>query len=416
MTPPLNSAFQRDRVLAAVVIGGGQAGLSAAFHLRRRGMVAGADFVVLDSNAGPGGAWRHRWDSLTFGRAHAIHDLPGLPLGVPDPTEPAREVVARYFGEYERANELRVVRPVAVRNVQFADGVFVVETSRGVLRARTLINATGTWESPYVPYYPGIDQFRGPQLHTKNYRAAADFAGKRVLVVGGGTSALQFLQDLSASGVETVLTTRRTLQWTRQTFDDEWGLNVERSVARRVQAGLAPLSVSAVTGVGLTHDYVPDITAGLLISRGKLVRLTADGAVLDGPGPQGVAVPDQGLANDYVRDENIAPLPGHATADGFWEVPVDAVLWATGFRANVRHLAGLELREAGGGIQLGKDNSTAVKQPGLFMAGYGSSASTLGATRAGRRAALGVTRYLDAPEAKVDAERIPADTTRVSAR
>src|SRR5690625_5991757 len=137
-------------------------------------MVAGADFVVLDSNAGPGGAWRHRWDSLTFGRAHAIHDLPGLPLGIPDPAEPAREVVARYYGEYERANELRVVRPVAVENVHFADGVFVVETSRGVLRARTIINSYGTWVSAYVTSYPGFYYFRIPQFHTHYISSSAD--------------------------------------------------------------------------------------------------------------------------------------------------------------------------------------------------------------------------------------------------
>lgn len=382
-------------ILKTVVIGAGQAGLAAAHHLRRAGMVAGEDFVVLDSNDGPGGAWRHRWDSLTFGRAHAIHDLPGLALGVPDPTEPAREVVKRYYGEYEEQNELNVLRPVQVKNVFYTGGLFKIETNRGTFESRTLINATGTWESPYIPYYPGINEFTGQQLHTKNYRAASDFVGKRVLVVGGGTSALQFLQDLNKQGIETVLATRRTVQWTRQSFNDEWGLNVEREVAKRVQAGKQPLSVSAVTGIGLAHYYTPDIRSGLLLSRGNLVRLTERGAVLNGPGSDGSELPDQGKANPYVHKENVAKLPGHLTDDGFWETPIDVVLWATGFRANIGHLAGLKLREKGGGILLGKDNSTSVRQPGLFMAGYGSSASTLGATRAGRRAARGVRRHLE---------------------
>jgi len=391
-----NSAPAADQILLSAVIGAGQAGLAAAYHLRRRGLVAGEDFVVFDSNSGPGGAWRHRWESLTLGRAHGIHDLPGLPLGTPDPTEPARDVVARYYGQFEELNELRVIRPARVENVHFENGLFVITTSRGVFRSHTLINATGTWGSPYVPHYPGANEFMGEQLHTKNYRSATDFVDQRVLVVGGGTSALQFIQDLSAAGVETVLSTRRTLQWTRREFDAEWGLNVERAVAQRVQAGLAPLSVSAVTGLGLTDYYIPDIEAGLLISRGRLMRLTARGAVLNGPQPDGRGFPDQGVANEYVRAQNVHALPGQTTAGGFWEVPIDTVLWATGFRANVRHLAGLELREAGGGILLGKDNSTVVKRPGLFMAGYGASASTLGATRAGRRAAKGVARHLEA--------------------
>ena len=82
--------------LDVVVIGAGQAGLSAAYHLVKAGLRPHEDFVVLDANPGPGGAWRHRWPSLTFGTAHGIHDLPGLPLGTPDPAEPASSVVTRY--------------------------------------------------------------------------------------------------------------------------------------------------------------------------------------------------------------------------------------------------------------------------------------------------------------------------------
>ena len=63
-----------------VVIGAGQAGLSAGYFLANRGLRPHTDFVVLDGNDGPGGAWRHRWPSLTLGGAHGIHPLPGLDL------------------------------------------------------------------------------------------------------------------------------------------------------------------------------------------------------------------------------------------------------------------------------------------------------------------------------------------------
>src|SRR5687768_15550833 len=62
-----------DKVLDAVIIGAGQAGLSAAYHLQRRGLVPEQDYIVLDANEGPGGAWRHRWPSLTFDAAHGLH-------------------------------------------------------------------------------------------------------------------------------------------------------------------------------------------------------------------------------------------------------------------------------------------------------------------------------------------------------
>jgi cation diffusion facilitator CzcD-associated flavoprotein CzcO len=83
-----------------VVVEAGQAGLSAAYTLRRRGLGAETGFVVLDANEGPGGAWRHRWPTLTLGRTHHIHDLPGLRLGEPDPDEPASQMVERYYGDW----------------------------------------------------------------------------------------------------------------------------------------------------------------------------------------------------------------------------------------------------------------------------------------------------------------------------
>ena len=67
-------------MLDVVVIGAGQAGLSAAYYLARQGLAPGTDFVVLDANPAPGGAWLHRWPSLTLGAAHAVHDLPGMKL------------------------------------------------------------------------------------------------------------------------------------------------------------------------------------------------------------------------------------------------------------------------------------------------------------------------------------------------
>lgn len=85
-----------------VVIGAGQAGLSAAYYLQREGLVAGHDFEVVDANLTAGGAWSHRWDALTFNLVNGVYDLPGSRLPDADPTEPAREVVKRYYGDMSR--------------------------------------------------------------------------------------------------------------------------------------------------------------------------------------------------------------------------------------------------------------------------------------------------------------------------
>ena len=77
------------------------------------------------------------------------------------------------------------------------DGRLGVATDRGELWARGLINATGTWEAPYVPHYPGAERFAGRQLHTRDYRTADEFRGQHVIVVGGGISAIQLLDEVS---------------------------------------------------------------------------------------------------------------------------------------------------------------------------------------------------------------------------
>ncbi|BCT75341.1 potassium transporter [Sinomonas cyclohexanicum] len=350
-------------VLKALVIGAGQAGLSAAYWLAQRGLTPWEDFVVLDANGGPGGAWRHRWDSLTFDSAHHLHSLPGLPLEVPDPHEPASAVVRRYYGEFERRFALPIVRPAKVAAVERThDGAaLLVRAADGrSWPADTVISATGTWDSPYWPHYPGRETFRGRQLHTRDFVAAEEFAGKRILVMGGGTSALQFLLQLDAAGAHTFWSTRRPPQWTEAPFDADWGVDVERRVNDRTRAGLPPLSVSAATGLPLTEQYLAGMHSGVLVSRGPLERITPTGAILaDGTG-----------------------------------LELDAILWATGFRASLGHLAPLHVREPGGGVLMGRDGVTVVREPRLFLVGYGASASTVGATRAGRAAAVAATRQL----------------------
>ena len=83
-------------------------------------------------------------------------------------------------------------------------------------------------------------------------------------------------------------------------------------------------------------------------------------------------------------------------SDGSFE-PVDVILWATGFRPAVTTSAPLRLRSAHGGIQL--DGTTAVADPRVQLVGYGPSASTIGANRAGRAAAVAVARQLRAEAA-----------------
>src|SRR5690606_23336109 len=134
-----------------VVIGAGQAGLSAAYHLKQRGVPPVRGFVVLDRSPQPGGAWQYRWPSLTLSTVNRIHDLPGMRFSEAVDTTSgevqASVAVPQYFAAYEKAFELPVWRPVDVTVVCGRGDRFMVETDRVRMCARGIINATGTWQS-----------------------------------------------------------------------------------------------------------------------------------------------------------------------------------------------------------------------------------------------------------------------------
>ena len=347
-----------------VVIGAGQAGLSAAYHLRRRGFTpvdalgagdeAGAGtFVVLDADAAPGGAWQHRWPTLRMATVNGIHELPGHPVPAADPSAASRDVLPAYFADYEERFDVRVRRPVVVTAVRRADddphGALLVETDRGAWSARWVINATGTWRRPFWPHYPGQERFEGRQLHVHDYVSAEEFAGSRVVVVGAGVSAIQLLDEISRVA-DTFWVTRREVEWDAGDFDTAARIAAIAGVEERVRRGLPPGSVISVTG----QHWTPWARAAH--DRGVLVRHPMFASIEE----RGVRMPD-----------------------GSFE-PADVILWATGFRADIAHLAPLGLRTAAGGIRVA--DGRALDEPRLFLIGYGPSQSTVGANRAGRAA------------------------------
>jgi cation diffusion facilitator CzcD-associated flavoprotein CzcO len=347
------------RLVEVVVIGAGQAGLSTAWALARQGFDPETGFVVLDADDRPGGAWQHRWPSLTLGTTHRVHDLPGLPFDPATETVRAREAVPAYFDAYERAFDLPVHRPVRVQAVsRTADDRFLVRTDSGDWIADAVVNATGTWTRPFVPRYPGQETFAGRQLHTVDYRSAEEFAGRHVVVVGGGASATQLRGEISRV-TTTTWVTRRPPVWRDGPFDEDAGRRAVALVEEAVREGRRPGSVVGVTGLLVSTPYIADA-----LERGVLERLP----MFDRITPTGVAWDD-----------------GR-------EIAADVILWATGFRAAVGHLAPLRLRRPGGGFRM--DGTHVAGEPRLHLVGYGPSASTIGANRAGQAAARQLRRLL----------------------
>ncbi|TDD19138.1 NAD(P)/FAD-dependent oxidoreductase [Kribbella turkmenica] len=337
-----------------VVIGGGQAGLATGFYLQRSGLVPDKDFVILDAAAEPGGAWARMWPTLRTFSPTQYSSLPGwmMPPWTGDSGYPLAAHVVDYLTRYEQRYGLAVRRSVAVRSViRGHRGLLEVHTGRGDWLAEHVVSATGTWTRPFVPAYPG--SFAGRQLHTADYRHASDFAGQRVLIVGGGNSAAQILAEVS----QVAGTIWVTLRPPRFLPDDVDGRVLFELATRRYRARrLGGPDTGGVAGLG---DIV-------MVDS---VRAARDRNVLRARGP-------------------FARLVEHGVRwrDGS-ESSVDTIIWCTGFRPALGHLTSLGLRGPDGRMRT--DGTQAIQEPRLHLIGYGdwtgpASATLIGAGRTAR--------------------------------
>ena len=275
--------------------------------------------------------------SLSDAHAASREDPPAVVwISLVEPSKEELDSVAQHFGPQELEQE-------------------DTETRKGVI-----LRYQGRRLTLMVSPAQGADRFEGRQLHTKDYRTAGEFAGRNVIVVGGGISAIQLLDEVSRVTTTTWLT-RRPPEFREGPFTEDRGRAAVALVEDRVRSGLPPRSVVSVTGLPVT----PAIEA--MRARGVLDRLPMFSEILE----DGVRWPDGTV------------------------VRADVILWCTGFRSSLDHVAPLMLREPGGGITMtGRLATQVAKEPRVHLVGYGPSASTIGANRAGAAAARELMAYL----------------------
>jgi hypothetical protein len=367
-------------IVDTAVIGAGQAGLAVAFYLRR----AGIDFVVLDDQEGPGGAWRGGWESLRLFSPARASSLPGWPMPrARDGGYPTRDEVVAYLSAYEDRYALPVLRPWAVREVQEGpDPEFleVVGEDGARILARTVVSATGTWRAPHRPDLPGLAEFEGAVIHSAEYRSPASVgleprtgsepqAGvpvdrPGVMIVGGGNSGAQIVAELSR--------TART-----------WWATLEPPV------------------------FLPDEVDGAALFDQATARYRARRAGRPEPPRRSlgdiVMVPSVREARDRGVLES-RPLPrrftrrGAMPAEGGPEERLDAVILCTGFRPALEHLRPLGLDDGTGRIPV--NGTRARDEPRLWLVGYGgwtgyASATLIGVGRTARATVDEIHRFLE---------------------
>jgi putative flavoprotein involved in K+ transport len=335
-------------VLDTLVVGAGQAGLAAGYHLKR----AGLSFEILEARGEPGGSWPGYYDSLKLFSPARYSGLPGMPFpGSPD-RYPARDEVVGYLRGYAEAFGLPVLAGKRVLRAERAawraavGGFRLLTDDGGEYRARTLIAATGSFARPHQPRFPGQEAFRGKILHAAEYRNPIPFRGKRVVIVGGGNSAVQIAHEL-VEVAETTLSTRSPIRFMPQLVlgrDLHFWLSV---------SGLDRLPLGRLFDVSEPGGVVDDGTYAAAVRSGR---------------------PDRRPVFSCFTESGVVWEDGR-------EEPVDAVLLATGYGPNLGYMGHLGSLRADGHPDQRAGVSRTV--PGLYFVGLPFQTSFASATLRG---------------------------------
>jgi putative flavoprotein involved in K+ transport len=311
-----------------VIIGGGQSGLATAREAQLRGIRP----LVLEARDRPTGSWPDYYDSLRLFSPARFSSMPDAPFpGDPD-HYPARDEVADYLAQYADRLAVEIRTSVTVTDVHAGPGGgFRIRTAAGAeIEAAGLVAATGSFSNPYRPLLPGQDHFQGRILHSADFRSPKPFAGERVVVCGGGNSAVQIAYDL-AEVAATTIASRSPLQFVAQQPDG-------RDIHHRLTAGFDDLPLEWLAPL-LTSTFVLDpgkyseaLAAGLLDRRPMFTAFDADAVVW---------------------------------ADGERE-RVDTVIFATGYRPDLDYLQPLGALRNGAPKHVG---GISTIHPGLAYAG-----------------------------------------------
>ncbi|MDO9354326.1 MAG: NAD(P)/FAD-dependent oxidoreductase [Solirubrobacteraceae bacterium] len=222
------------REAQVLVVGAGVSGIAVVVALRKQGI---EDIVLIEAAEAFGGTWR---DNTYPGCAC---DVPSLLYSFSFEQNPGW---TRFFAQGPEINAY--VSDVARKHgvdelVQFGTQAlgsrwdedakrWIVDTTRGQIRAQWVVAATGPLQVPKMPELPGLEDFPGPVFHSATWDHDVDLAGKRVAVVGTGASSIQFVPKIQPK-VKQLVVFQRTASWVLPRPDRPI-TKVERFLYRRV--------------------------------------------------------------------------------------------------------------------------------------------------------------------------------------
>jgi putative flavoprotein involved in K+ transport len=342
----------------ALIVGAGPAGLAVAAQLVRRGI----DALILERTETVGSSWRTRYDGLRLNTDRWMARLPGLL--VPQGRWPSRDDFVAYLETYSERYGVAMRFGTTVERIEHCSRDWLVQSSKGPLLARFLIITTGRDRVAELPRWPGAEGFEGELLHAVEYRSAARFADKDVLVIGIGNSGTEIATQLARSHAERV------------------------RVAMRTPPNLVPANLFGVpiTLWARATERVPRWILdpfGRLIQRAFIGELSAHGLP---HAPMGIAtelarkglgpVIDRGFSEALRAGEIelVAALEGFGGADVHLSdgtrIRPDVVIAATDYRFGLEELVGELGVLTPSGEPAMRDGRSHPSAPGLFFNGY----------------------------------------------
>lgn len=235
--------------LNVIVIGAGMAGILAAIKLKQ----SGDQVVVLEKASSAGGTWReNRYAGLTC-------DVPAHAYTYSFAPNPEW---SRYYagGAEIRAYFDKVIDDYGVRDLilfdrevedaRWVDGRWRVRAKNGEkFEADVVIAATGVLHHPRMPDIEGLSDFGGDAFHSAQWRDGYDFAGKRVAVIGNGSTGVQIVSALAEIAGQ-VDHYQRSPQWIMPVIDFAYS-DEERALFRK--------DAAAVDAIRYARDYIDNV-------------------------------------------------------------------------------------------------------------------------------------------------------------
>jgi putative flavoprotein involved in K+ transport len=182
-----------------VIIGAGQAGLSAGYHLAQRQR----EFVILDGSARVGDAWRSRWDSLRLFSPAQFDGLDGMPFPAPRDYFPTKDEMADYLESYAKHFDLPVRTSTPVDRVWREGTRFMVSAGNKLIEARNVVIAMGNFQASRIPGFASALSPEIVQLHARDYKHTGQLREGAVLIAGAGNSGAEIGLETARAGFPT---------------------------------------------------------------------------------------------------------------------------------------------------------------------------------------------------------------------